>query len=210
MTYINFKMNPKGLTIIFVGIILIILILGIFTYFIFFSKENDFYSKDQCFFMSEAAGEAFEKWDCYTNWAESEKDITICEAIPLTSKEGLKYVNRYTCYRKVAIAIKDISICEKIPDNVNGAPFGGRDVCYKEVALEIKDPSICDTITDRFNRNSCIMGATYGALDASSCAKIDYSVDKDYCYHDVAIKTKDHSLCENIKSDRLKEECLNA
>lgn len=50
---------------------------------------------------------------CYKNFAIENKDISLCEKIPLSISFHLP---RYDCYKQVAITLQDTSLCANIPD----------------------------------------------------------------------------------------------
>ena len=178
-------------------------------------EDNLIYLRDECFFK----------------WAQSEKDISICDKI---EGEGEYYKDKWQCYLSISHSEKDISICDKI-DNKKV-----QSRCYYLFSIEGDDSSVCEKVeeTDTTSVNNCYVNVAVNAKDVSLCEKISGSKDtcyillakeigdsqicekvlgvmedsnltlKDSCYLQFASERKDPSVCERFNDPYIKESCI--
>jgi len=112
-------------------------------------------------------------------------------------------------YTQVAVAKEDVRVC-----NAMGNDYW-ESRCYWHVGREKQDLRICDQIVIQYPSQSANSDSCYKAIarlkrDQSIC---EYMIkdNKDFCYDDVwrqkAMDAKDESLCENINSAIIRENC---
>jgi hypothetical protein len=93
-----------------------------------------------------------------------------------------------SCLTKLAVYYRDLNYCENFTNGLIGNYYEFLH-CYTQTEYEIKDPEICDTIfNDRKNK-----------LTAEELRK--------NCYYNIAMATKDLSICDFIEDDQFKAEC---
>lgn len=91
-------------------------------------KLNDIGYKNKCYAWVSVKSDKFfcdkiieedenqassNKTVCYTHFAVENKDISLCDKIPLRDNFHLP---RYSCYQQVAVTLQDPSVCAKIPN----------------------------------------------------------------------------------------------
>ena len=160
--------------------------------------------------------------DCYQEIAEKRKDASICGKIKDLPEDNNYFKEK--CYNRIAVVTKNPSICNSITNE-----FGQRE-CVKDVAIRTLNPSVCDNILDTYILNS--RGWCLGIFKNSKsleedkqynyyeyqakedlnpvlCAKVGSDeLDKDDCYHEIAILKKDASICNFVTFDSSdKDEC---
>lgn len=157
--------------------------------------------------------DSFDRNECYTEQAIKKEDAGICKKIDA----------QYAQARCIAAVKKDPGICQKIPNYIE------KSLCYKEVAIRKQDSSlcgdagrnqsdcytyfavtdinasICNNIPEKFYQTNCY-NSYYTALavakkDPAICnsVKEQTSDDKDSCYKNYAVETKDESVCDKIE-----------
>ncbi len=193
-----------------IGLIIVVLIVG--GYFIFFSKSGT------VILECEKIKDNSAKITCYKEVAMERKDLSVCDALDKNYREscyvGVAFVkgdisiceNKITneaskdaCFSSVAATKKDFSICEKISATYR------IERCYKYVAKEKGNLLECKTFSAR-REQYCMLGVAVANFDISICEELISDGDKEECYVDIAIETKDSSLCE--KAGSWKDFCL--
>jgi hypothetical protein len=81
----------------------------------------------------------YHKYLCYSHFAESERDLSLCDRI---SDSGYLHLKK-TCISRVGIALNDSTICDAVPVETDSED---RDECYEKVAIATGDPPLCDKI----------------------------------------------------------------
>lgn len=115
-----------------------------------------------------------------------------------SSKNSCLYDFRYP----IALENNDSTFC--LSDIVSN-----HEICYLEFAIDTKNPAICSNINDSFYHNSCIRKSVSKLEHLSYCDAIPSSSNqRNLCYRNLAIETQNISICENIDSDYLYEECI--
>ncbi|MBU4348467.1 hypothetical protein KJ671_03160 [Patescibacteria group bacterium] len=86
-------------------------------------------------------------------------------------------------------------------------------ICYREKAIRIGDINLCiNKDLDIFTKNDCLIGIAIEKKDVSIC---ELSVIKnqeknyDFCLHDVSTTINNKNLCNKIKSEKIRNQCLN-
>lgn len=188
-------MEKKGRAGIIILVIVIILILGIASYFIFSREDSSENSKNIGTDSESANGEDILTEDT------SPKSLNDCNKIDQQTKKDI-------CYKEVAIYQKDFSICDMITD---AALFysGIGTSCYKGVARERKDIVECDDPNLKLPElGDCYAGVAEGKEDYTLCDNIKQSLDRQKCYGNVAFILKDKTICDKIEHSIIKEQCL--
>ncbi len=127
------------------------------------------------------------KDDCFTDIALVGKNASICEKVVHSS------VNRQWCYYIQGILTKDTSRCEKITErNMERT----KHIC---LAYVLNNLSECENIKYPKPKNACT-AIVNG--DVSMCDKGD-----DSCYNEIALFTRDASLCRKTGHDTAKDIC---
>jgi hypothetical protein len=161
---------------------------------------NDLMTQE-CVAILNQEGSSPQKDICYSNAAQVNKDVTLCEKI---SGE----VSRNGCFSKVAPIVKDESICEKI------TTVSTRDSCYLFVASRLRDSSICEKASDvawstsgATGKDTCLSQVIRITGNSDNCAGIQRAEWKDYCYRDSALIKSDTSICQHVVDNVTKERC---
>jgi len=139
------------------------------------------------------------QFNCYTELAKELEMPSLCEKVPVSywRSKDIVISPRDSCYREVAsrlmITNDLLSVCEKIENP---------EWCLTAAAVEKLDESICgDNI-------QCKIVVAIAKNDSKICDEIGcpeigstlgICMNKDKCYEEIAIKTKNLSLCENVK-----------
>lgn len=173
------------------------------------NELSDYLQKDSCFevFASEHTAPNIclnistnlYKDKCFTDIAVASRDASICSRMIC-----YQCINdRDDCYFKIANMTFDPSICGRIMDSFK------QDLCYLTVAQTSSNPSFCSRIQNSYRRNSCFSSIIYGqSVAPSTCADINYTNWKDQCYQQIAISSKNSTLCQNIADQFVKSKCL--
>lgn len=168
---------------------------------------------------------SFDRNKCYTEQAIREEDAGVCKKIdaqyaqatciasvkkdPSICQEIPDYIEKPLCYKEVAIRKQDSSLCGEIKSNVGNY----RSDCYAYFAVIDSDASICDNIpekpcqTDCYNRYYTALAAAKKDPAICNSVKEQTSYDKDNCYKNYAVRTKDESVCDKIKLGATKWLC---
>ncbi len=109
-----------------------------------------------------------------------------------------------SCLKSLAMANNDASICAQMSEN-KPQP-NTRDSCYSQIAFQTNDISSCYNIDEISEKDSCFNVVARKKLNGELCGEMSSSVklestgipERDYCYIDIAISTKNPSLCDKI------------
>lgn len=147
--------------------------------------------------------------NCIISLAEKNSNINICDKIKGSSKESFKimcsgavkksqdFCNSYDdayktiCLLGVAKATSDVALCEKINPRM----------CLNEIALKDQNPEICKEWLkisgegNQFEVDPCLYAVGIKKGDVNICYTINNSQKKNECIFNVAINTKQESLC---------------
>jgi hypothetical protein len=137
---------------------------------------------------------------CYYDLAFELNNSAVCD---LMSNESPDLVaNRDPCYFGfIANNLNrgDEKICEKIVDkNFNL-------YCFVTVAGNLKKPSVCEKFSGD-KKTVCIASAEWDSL---LCREVNDLDTRDFCFSYLAKLKTDTSLCYNISSGELVEDCLD-
>ena len=151
-----------------------------------------------------------EKDGCYFQFIQNKEsiDYKICEKMHDSHSKNV-------CRYWISANLGDLSACEGAEDNrqclliVEGK--------LKDIAIEKQDINICDNLSDTGIKNSCYLSFVgNGSKDIKICEKIQeeskyitINSTKDYCYHYLAINLRDVNICNKVKTDYVKKECIN-
>lgn len=155
---------------------------------------------------------------CFLQTAGITKDSPVCEKI--SGETEVPYVGSITpslCYSEIAKgSYVDFAICEKIiPDELT---IGLRENCWSNIMLT---KIACITQKEAsgvycpFNSYEAAEGINeydkqaVATLDESKCASIKTTLSQEGCYGIVAIKKGDKTICDNIQTPALKDQCNN-
>ncbi|MBS3176822.1 hypothetical protein J4457_06330 [Candidatus Woesearchaeota archaeon] len=120
---------------------------------------------------------------------KKEQDL-IQEKINIGTIEACKELSddkhRFTCVARLAREKKDAELCSE------AGSF--KDSCEVLVAERTGNAKLCEDKTGKA-ADLCYQAAAYGSLNAGHCARITEEQRRSNCYFDVAVKTKDKSLC---------------
>jgi len=129
---------------------------------------------------------------------------------PCLSMESLMEKN--FCIREKAISFKDVSGCElSEPSFIDG--------CVKAFALEFSDETICENIPDGSIKWECYSEIGKKLDHESVCLKIPPTISNNIyrgiCLKDVAIASKDASICTKInyffyEGENVKDSCIES
>lgn len=83
-----------------------------------------------------------------------------------------------------------------------------KDTCYREMAHERGDSRLCARISSNAEKGDCYLALARETAtgDAELCKEID-GLQRDKCYLDAGVKTKDRNLCTAIDDYALKQSC---
>jgi len=158
------------------------------------------------------------KWkkECFSEVAPEITDPKKCE-------EFKDEDNKNSCYISVSKFYKDISYCDKVTGERKYACFNAIGIatnnenlcetnsCILTVAKAKRSPNICKKISEinlRYNeedvgnvnpRDFCLMQYAIGLSDEQVCFDLKNQDNKNSCFRDVAIISKDITLCRHIK-----------
>ena len=121
-------------------ILFVVLILFLLTAGIFFASNKD---NSKC---RALAGQG-EKFFCYRDLALEQKDISLCNYVPVP-KDGIGY-DKESCQIYYAGETQDLSVCAKVKTD------SGKAFCYGSVVFAKKDPALCQTLSDQYYRDNC-------------------------------------------------------
>lgn len=95
-----------------------------------------------------------------------------------------------------------VANCEDIGDPSE------KDTCYREMAHERGDSRLCARISDNGEKGNCFLALARETAtgDAALCKEIE-GLQRDKCYLDAGVKSKDIKLCAAIEDYALKQSC---
>lgn len=134
--------------------------------------------------------------DCYTSFAISQKDDSIC-------KKSTPEDSRDLCYASFSLETANTTACAKISSSIN------RVGCYYFASAKNRMPSLCNPLQNEAQRNDCYgkgMFIPEGPL-AADCMQVSSQEWKDKCLRIAATKAYDRTLCEPIITDYEKKAC---
>lgn len=180
------------------------------------SKINDIYSPEIC----ERMETRHEKENCYWETASLLQDSSLCK------KTG-DLINN--CVFNVAVTSNNFSICEEIEMRYD-FDREYKNQCFIKVAKKSKDVSVCEKVEIKNWKKSCRQKVENSILKEKAknenpflCEKvkgdnlwsgdpfsklIEKYIKKDNCYYEVAVSTKNVSLCKKIKNQCFQAECI--
>lgn len=138
---------------------------------------------------------------CISSIAVGTGNVLECEKVELYEGDP---VPRDQCYREIAFTQRNISIC-----NLSSS-IQAKDYCTLFVVQPIRDASLCNSISELLTQEQCHLGVylTRSEVNAEYCATLEFEINRDMCYINVALKTKDESLCENIVRAEWRSTCV--
>ncbi len=79
------------------------------------------------------------------------------------------------------------------------------------VARNLDDVSICEKILSSAQKTNCLVEVAIVTRDASICKRIEpeFPIRIIHCYGDVARRKGDPSICDNIEEGNAREECYS-
>lgn len=169
--------------------------------------------------ICERIGDEEVQFGCYIELAKELEMPSLCEKLPETYMEtpDIMISPRGWCYHEVGsrlMVTNDLlPLCEKL---------GNPEWCITSAAVNKLDESICKVLCDNPEEGSCyeckikvaVAKNDSGICDRIECPEIGSQLAlcsyKDRCYKEIAIKTKNSSLCENVKHHKQanKEHCI--
>ncbi len=154
-----------------------------------------------------------EQAQCIADVASLAKDVSVCD---LTDKlKGAPFDAKTECIFLVAARTGDLSLCEKIRyDKYKGL---SKDHCILKMAKERKDLLLCDKLLDSGLKEECIKDSIPSVFALiwhvdieqmkkeqpliSECERAEGLYQKNECYYNQAINTKNFLICKKIKDD---------
>ncbi len=127
-----------------------------------------------------------DKEECYTYYAETANDKTVCASITDRSEKD-------SCYSKYGRKYNDIDACLSASSAIS------KDSCIHSVARATNNIQYCFQIVEDSNIGGCLAVVSYALNDLSFCDNADISSNAlDNCYHRLGMLTKDSSWCDKI------------
>ncbi|QLJ53030.1 MAG: hypothetical protein Sv326_0855 [Candidatus Fermentimicrarchaeum limneticum] len=136
---------------------------------------------------------------CYTNIAVKSRNADICSRIIcyecITDKDN--------CYYGVANVTGNISLCNRISEPMK------KDSCHLNIAKSASNPSFCSKIENTYTMNTCYSSIIYNQnYTFSSCATIIHQNWEDECFKQLAINSKNSTVCQSITDPFVKNNCI--
>jgi hypothetical protein len=129
-------------------------------------------------------------WDnCYFDFAKDKNNYTICG---LLSGSG----GRDSCFQYFANLTSNASLCDSISFNYT------RYLCTTRLT---GDYARCNELSDYLQRDSCLEIFASEHAAPNICLNISTNLYQDACFTDIAMKTKDASICSRM----ICYECIN-
>jgi hypothetical protein len=151
-------------------------IIGDYDYKLCVAKAKNNYS-----ICKEIENQSF--WDdCYLNFAKSKGNYSICR---LLSSSG----GRDNCFLYFANLNSNSSLCNNISFNYT------QYLCLTRIT---GDYTLCNELTSYLERDSCFEVFASEHNKPLLCLNISTHLYQDRCYTDIAVKSKDASLCSRI------------
>jgi hypothetical protein len=110
---------------------------------------------------------------------------------------------RDVCIWQIVVGQKNGSLCSQMSDQA-------KDGCYGGIAIDTNDSSFCFNITGVKAKNDCLSSMARRTSNGALCGGMDPSLiymdgtintgipERDYCYIDVAVATRNSSLCSYV------------
>lgn len=148
---------------------------------------------------------------CYWKFAVDDLDVNICDHIN-------NHIIKNSCLLHIAVELKDDQICKQLDEElgVNSLGWGRSDVNWllKDICLsytikeDLSEISYCNNIEDEGIKNGCIEKVAINTLNPEICFMLEdihtfesggpkQPLGKAMCLSEIAIKTREYSLCEN-------------
>ncbi len=142
--------------------------------------------------------------ECYRNVALENNDSALCETISSDTKLKIE------CRMELAIRNNDTNTCFGIPGNF----IAERDSCISQIAFNQQSMGLCNEMTTDKGYRNCVSEIALSSFNPGLCEgaerqnfKLLAYTGREYCYFDYAVKLEDAAFCENIRFQKLKEEC---
>lgn len=133
----------------------------------------------------------------YLQVPKSEKD---CSSLPDAPYEYNKDLDRNWCFSNLAEKKLDSDICEMITNDEKNS-------CLLNVAIETNNKNICEKIKKEYLKDNCL--EFFGVKrDLGTCERKQNLDDRDYCLLNLAMDTDNLEICEKIKKEEFKKQCL--
>ncbi|MDD5171521.1 MAG: hypothetical protein PHF60_00615 [Candidatus ainarchaeum sp.] len=147
------------------------------------------------------------KYDCYSELASQLEDASMCDFINSTQK---KDDCLYDYLYGNSYYIEDWSFCEKFSEQSSN-----KDYCYYEAATNTYDVTYCDKIEGKgglyygYSMSGCYAAIATMEEDPTICSQLDTTPLKDECYYDYATSYPyDDSVCNSIVDSNKKSSCI--
>ncbi len=160
---------------------------------------NDTLDADEAQSECEEISGQIQKDVCFENIADETRNITWCEKIILQSRKDNCY------FENMDAGVDDPAACDKIFSHQK------KDECFQEMVLSTRNFALCENIVKKAAKNDCYYYASLDGLieDANVCAgNITGLEQRDICFNEVALLTKNSSVCSRIVSSNVRDECL--
>ena len=135
--------------------------------------------------------------DCYTHFAITGADQSVCQkTTPETARDQ--------CYLNYSVALDNVSVCDKIINTLN------RNRCIVYTAKTNGDPSACNPLahSDRISCYNNVLTGTVPIRDVASCSSIvETQVWQSRCFTAFAVQHHDITVCDLITEDGYKAAC---
>ncbi len=191
--------------------------------------EGDDLLKDDCIFNLVKSGQSTELCENVSNEQIAGKCFAFSfQGIPTINqckKSSLSNVADY-CYKEIAIISDDAQICANISSTtINSSCVNlflqsektikscqllptdsEKTVCLKSLAKQIKSHEPCERIDDVSEKNSCFN--EIDKKDSFYCSFITGLEQKDLCYSEKAVFSKNIELCKKVGLNETKDNCF--
>jgi hypothetical protein len=136
------------------------------------------------------------KNNCYIYIAIEKQNVSLCEFV-LEKYKGIR-----ECENQVAVATQELNICNQLTYILE------RELCYKQLGIATMNLSVCNLIvdTDQYKKE-CYYGVAKNNQDTNICYQYSKFLDIEYCLTEIAKITHNSTLCKDIKTVWLKEDC---
>jgi len=106
------------------------------------------------------------------------------------------------CYSDEGIARQDTAVCDRLIDNPKSAGY-----CYYSIAEDKNDSSYCPKIKDEYWADVCYKHFADINVDVNQCKGIKNSDYRQECIYNIAIKTNNYEVCDDLGQLKMFE-CL--
>lgn len=148
------------------------------------------------------------EWQCSAGTSEVGKmacevacEIQYEECTNTTVKESDTSIDEDTDIHIEASQTGNYSLCAEI------SSIYLRTSCYYEIATETKDISICDNISGEETTRTTDVCIIVVRRDIGGCGNFDDLKNKRICYIDIAVLENNPSICDNIESSIVVNNC---